>query len=308
MRCRELEPGEEERLLDLLDGWPFRDGRRGKDFFRRYLEDDPAYEPRNVLVAENGGELISCVQIFPRIVRTATGPRSCGGIGSVFTRPAHRRSGTASELLRFAISAMRSRGMALSLLVAGPIGLYTRLGWRELDGSEVLVEADRRELGLLGIGRPLADAGDLERVAEIAAFYSEHRLGTVVRDEISWRASLRLAGDPDEELVVAGPGRGVEAYLRLAALDGAWRALEWGCASNQHGLLAELMISHSRGALVLPTIHDEVLESELRAHGAGLRARQGDGTWMLRGVTMSQSEATAALPVERFAFWPADRF
>lgn len=307
MRLRELESGEEARLLDLLDGWPFSDGRRGRDFFRRYLEDDPAYRARNVWVAASDAQLVACVQVFPRFVRTTVGNVECGGIGSVFTRPAYRRSGLASDLLGRAVESIEARGMALSLLVASRVDWYSSLGWRELSSEEVLLEpgaGDRRQRGM---GRPL-EPTDLERVVEIAAVYGEERPGTVVRDAAAWTASLRLAGDPHEDFVVVGDGRDLVAYLRLARLDGAWRALEWGCRDGGHEALADLLLSRAGGGVVLPPIRDERLELELGARGAALRPRRAQASWMGRTVARTEPEVRRLLPPDRFAFWPADRF
>ncbi|MBW1687500.1 MAG: hypothetical protein JRS35_20890, partial [Deltaproteobacteria bacterium] len=65
MRIRRLEQGEREEWLDLLDGWELLDGWRGRDYFRRPIEDDPSYEDANVWVAEEAGQLVCSVQIFP---------------------------------------------------------------------------------------------------------------------------------------------------------------------------------------------------------------------------------------------------
>ena len=71
MEVRPLESHEREALLLLLDGWELPDGWRGRDFFRRYVEQDPTYADANVWVAEEDGALVSCVQIFPRTLRLA---------------------------------------------------------------------------------------------------------------------------------------------------------------------------------------------------------------------------------------------
>lgn len=129
-RLRALRVDEIEALLDLLDGWPFPDGQSGRDFFRRYIELDPAFEPRNVWVAERAGELVSCVQIFPRRVRIGGRALPMGGIGSVFTRLECRRRGIAGALLERVIDAMRERGMVLSYLYAERLQWYGRYGYR----------------------------------------------------------------------------------------------------------------------------------------------------------------------------------
>lgn len=88
---RRLRRGEETAFLELLDGWPFRDGRRGSEFFSKYVDDDHRFSPENVWVAESSGRLVTCVQIFPRDLRVGEHQVPVGGIGSVFTAASHRR-------------------------------------------------------------------------------------------------------------------------------------------------------------------------------------------------------------------------
>ena len=139
MQIRTLCGDEHEALLDLLDGWELPDGWRGRDFFRRYLEDDPGFADENVWLAEDAGRLVSCVQIFPRRLRLGSAAVSTGGIGSVFTRPEARGSGIASELLERAALAMRERGMLLSLLFSSRFHFYERVGWISWPGSRTLL-------------------------------------------------------------------------------------------------------------------------------------------------------------------------
>ena len=96
MELRTLRRSEREPLLDLLDQWQMPDGWQGRDFFRRYLEDDPTFSDENVWVAVDAGRLVSCVQVFPRPLQICGKAVPAGGIGSVFTLPDHRLNGTAS--------------------------------------------------------------------------------------------------------------------------------------------------------------------------------------------------------------------
>jgi len=138
-QIRPLHSDERDALVALLDGWELPDGWRGRasEFFRRYLDHDPTFEPRNVVVAERAGRLVACAQIFPRELRVRAGDAlarvSVGGIGSVFTRPEARGGGVASAVLERAIAEMRARGMALSVLFAELHDFYGRLGWQLAD-------------------------------------------------------------------------------------------------------------------------------------------------------------------------------
>jgi predicted N-acetyltransferase YhbS len=222
MEIRTLRRGEREALLDLLDGWELADGWRGRDFFRRYLEHDPTFADENVVVAAEGGELLSCVQIFPRRLRVAGRAVPAGGIGSVFTAAAARRRGIADAVFERAMQAMRARGLCIGILF-GDESIYARQGWRSWGVPAGLL---LREAGA-GAPPPRALAlSPFERERDLAAVRALHERycdllpGSVVRDDGLWEASLRNAGNPDEEFLVARAHGELVAYARAALLHG----------------------------------------------------------------------------------------
>ena len=337
-QLRVLRPGEIEALLDLLDGWPFPDGQRGRDFFRRYIELDPAFEPRNVWVAERGGELVSCVQIFPRRVRIGGRILPMGGVGSVFTRPNCRRRGLAGALLERMIDAMRERGMVLSYLLAERLKWYGEYGYRPWSrGWRTLHSADRSMSAFPGARcyDPATDRDGLERLWRV---YAEGAGGApldgiVHRDAEEWRSSFALAGNPDEDIWVADEGQGISAYLRVADIGGRRRGLEWGRERDAAQALCELVASAMAGrgvqSIRLPLVRDEALEAAFAAAGARIETQPAwdelppeagpPATWMVRcldddalaarlGVASEGDLLARCLPPERFAFWEADRF
>jgi len=345
MQIRTLCGDEHEALLDLLDGWELPDGWRGRDFFRRYLEDDPGFVDENVWLAEDAGRLVSCVQIFPRRLRLSSAAVSTGGIGSVFTRPEARGSGVASELLERAALAMRERGMLLSLLFTTRVGFYERLGWSSWPGSRTLLRPARGE-GVEGSDagtemRPFEAARDLPAVQRIHETYTGSRQGAVVRDEAAWEATLRNGGNPHEEFLLALRAGEVVAYARAAVLSGFLILTELGRTAEAAEPLAALVrqILTPRAADVLarpgrpspelralgvaPPLLDDALAAGLRARGVGIDVYP-DSNAMLRVLDapglakatdtrlVSGDEATALLrrilPPERFSFWAADRF
>ncbi len=338
-RFRVLRVDEIEALLDLLDGWPFPDGQSGRSFFRRYVELDPAFEPRNVWVAERGGELVSCVQIFPRRVRIGGEVLPMGGIGSVFTRPDARRRGVAGALLERAIAAMGESGMVLSYLLAERLRWYGQYGyrpwsrgWRTLRWSAgARVEA--------AIARRCDGEHDRSEVERLWRLYAEGAGGAPLDGIVDrgsaeeWQASYRLAGTPKEDIWIADGGTHATAYLRVADFNGLPRVLEWGRERDGAAALRELVAAALTGRNVesirLPLIRDEALEHLLAAAGARIDTRPAwdevppdarpPATWMVRslndealavrlGVANEGDVLARCLPPERFAFWEADRF
>ncbi|UCE85814.1 MAG: GNAT family N-acetyltransferase [Deltaproteobacteria bacterium] len=342
MKLRTLRAAEREPLLDLLDGWELADGWRGRDFFRRYLELDARFADENVLVAEDAGRMIGCVQVFPREVRIAGAEVRLGGIGTVFTKPERRGRGVSRALLERAIAAMRERGMQLSLLFAGPIELYARLGWHSW-GTRAVYRLDTAR----GTAAPRAAVEafeperHLEAVSALHAAYSGGLDGTVVRDAAAWQTSLRLAGNPDEEFWVARRAGRVCAYARATMLYGVLFLLEFGRAPDASDALADV-VAHvmtprtpdafapqgktSAAFRSLATgcwVEDPELARALDARGiAGVRLEDPgamlrclDAPALARRLGASARGADAAgdvlrriLPPERFVFWPSDRF
>lgn len=342
-RVRTLRAGEREAVLDLLDEWELGGPLRGRDFFRRYVECDPTYRDANFHVAERGGRLVACVQVFPRRLRVRGAVVPAGGIGSVFTSEAARGSGVASALLEAAVADMRARGMELSLLFAARHAFYGRLGWT--------LWPRPRELWLRGPaigaphGEPFDATRDLDAVIALHERTSAALDGTVVRDRDDWRAQLALAGNPHEDFVVARDAAGrVHAHARGCMLGGAYLVTEIGRSEAPDAIaaLADLVVglmaprdpdpvaadagrdsADWRRMLVAPAYDDPALAAALAARGVTVKLFE-ERTTMLRvldaaalarrtGVSSEPGESDVAylarlLPPERFCYWPSDRF
>jgi len=364
VELRTLRPGEREALLELLGGWEMGPPWAGRAaaFFRRYVEDDPGFREADVHVAVEEGQgapagrdgatagsrpdrLLACVQIFPRRVRTVGGGElPLGGIGSVFTRPEARGRGLAGALLARAEADLRARGVPLGMLFAGPVDFYARRGWLPWPFARALYlrrQGWRREGGPAGTEILAFEPDrDLEAVRRLHAAYAADRPGTLARDAAAWRASLWVAGNPDEDFrVVRRRGR-VSAYARHVHLEGHPVLAEFGRAPSPEAaadLAALLDAMLGKGAFG-PAPADPVLEAELARRSFGVEALPDPGS-MLRCLDAaalaeacgaapppSPADATGSrgdrtpdekpeeallrrlLPPERCLFWPADRF
>ena len=342
---RALRSDERETVLALLDEWPLSDRWRGRDFFRRYVEHDPTYRDDNFWVAEQGGALVACVQIFPRRLRVGDAAAPVGGIGSVFTSEKARGGGVASALLEAAVGAMRARGMPLSLLFASRHAFYTRLGWmlwprpRPLwlrSGATAAPEEARRV-------DAFDRARDLDAVIALHESYSKPLAGSVVRDRAYWEGQLHFAGNPGEDFLVARDATGrVEAYARGCLLEGMYFVSELGRAELAADAAAELVLrlmtardpdpiaarvdrasAEFRRVVVAPPLADPAFADALAARGIETRhfeersamLRVVDAAALERATRMPRhpDEPQAAwlariLPPEQLVFWTADRF
>jgi GNAT superfamily N-acetyltransferase len=345
MEIRTLETGERDAWLDLLDGWSLPDGWSGRAFFGRFIEDDPTFADDNVWVAVDGGALVSTVQIFPRELRVLDHSVPAGGIGSVFTHESRRGQGVGGRVLEGAVADMRARGMELSLLFSTRFDFYGRCGFaswknqrvwmRRVDDPHAEIPRDP-QLETLHFD----EARDLPALKLLHSEYSRSRSGTVVRDDALWDASFDLAGNPDEELMVARQGGELVAHLRLTRLYGKLVATELSRADDaeplaeliddqlrprEHDILCnpEEASDELRAALLLPSFDDLPLTVSLERRGITAQIVDDPQNMLLcldpgaLGARLDvdvRSDETPAeflarvLPPESFAFWPADRF
>jgi GNAT superfamily N-acetyltransferase len=339
LTVRTLRPSEREELLDLLDLWPQPAPWTGRSFFRRYIEEDATFEDRNYVVGEEAGRLVSCVQIFPRPVRIRGHDVPMGGIGSVFTHPEGRGRGYASKLLEETARRMIERGMELSLLF-GVRPMYPALGWKPWG-------ATARLLSLTEATSVDAEVADFERerdLPEVRALheaYSGGQDGTVVRDDPLWDTSLRVAGNPDEEFLVARRSGRTVAYARAMVSEGFLAISEVGRAEGAADALAALVAriltpresdllapperssTQLRGLVAFRPPADEQLDQALAALGiSGRRVEDPTVKWRCLdpaalssrlGVELEPDEAPEAYLLRVFppgasVFWPSDRF
>src|SRR5271168_1794307 len=210
MEVRAARYSERDEVLELLARW-YDD----REFFARYNHNDPRFRDSLCIVARDGGQLVSTVQIFDRAINLDGDSVSMGGIGSVFTLDAYRHKGVASALMRLAVDTMVREGFEVSLLFAERLTFYNQFGWREVERTFSVLA------GASGLNAPdhfvidsFDSARDLAEIAAIHRGYSGRFNVTAVRDDAAWRANLKFAGNQPLH-----PGEGSEEYF-IVCRDG----------------------------------------------------------------------------------------
>jgi len=245
MEVRAAHHGERDEVLDLLGQWYNDHG----EFFARYNHNDPGFRDALCLVARDGGQLVSTVQIFDRAINLDGQSVPMGGIGSVFTLEEYRHKGVASALMRLAVDTMVREGFEVSLLFAERLTFYNQFGWREIErkfsilaGAASLNAPDRFVIDSFEIARDLAE------VAAIHRSYSGRFNVTAVRDDAAWRANLKFAGNQplhsgegsEEYFVVCRDGGRIAAYARVTRFYGLSMVMEYGYVAGAVGVDAML--------------------------------------------------------------------
>jgi predicted N-acetyltransferase YhbS len=254
MEIRTLEAGEVEAVLQMLSAWDASDGWRGPESFRRQMQLDPTFQEHNIWVAVERGEVVACAQIHPRRLRILGHAIPTGGLGPLYTRREYRGRGVATTLVERAATAMRERGMELSLAFSRTPSLFVRLGWNPWRGQRSIVRRSDHKppvpsrhssgnevLEVVAL-EPQRDRA-LAAVKAIHNAYSGSRNGTVIRDDALWDASLRLAGNPTEEFFVVRRGGLAVAYARATLLEEGLTITEMGRFEDGASALARLVAS-----------------------------------------------------------------
>src|SRR5271167_3488995 len=165
MEVRAAYYSERDEVLDLLGHW-YND--RG-EFFARYNHNDPRFRDSLCIVARDGGQLVSTVQIFDRAINLDGDSVPIGGIGSVFTLEEYRHKGVASALMRLSVDTMVREGFEVSLLFAERLTFYNQFGWREIERKFSILGA---AAGLNARDGFVIDSFDPVRdLAEVAAIH-----------------------------------------------------------------------------------------------------------------------------------------
>jgi GNAT superfamily N-acetyltransferase len=309
MEIRTLAAQERLTIASMLDGWTIAEGWTAGDRFRQQVELDPTYADENVLVATERGRPIAAVTILPRHLRILGHAIPAGGLGGLFTDPAARGRGVATELLERACETMRSAGLELGLIFPGAppatAAFYAKRGWHTWGGQQTIL---RRHDGAASLPADAAPCDEIElepvrldstrvlqSVKSIHAAYGASRSGTVVRDDALWAASLQLTSAPREEFWIARRGGLAVAYARVALIDDVLTITELGRFEDGAEALARLIASlleprdddplatarvasqELRSFLVVPTFDDIGLivaleERAIRSHPMAISA------------------------------------
>jgi predicted N-acetyltransferase YhbS len=302
MEIRTARRSERDEVLDLLRLW-YGD----REFFALYNQNDPRFRDELCLVARDGGELVSTVQIFDRRINLGGQAVPMGGIGSVFTREDYRHKRVASALMRLAVETMEREGFEVSLLFAERLTFYNQFGWREVERKfSMLPQAAAIRAQAAYEIAAFESERDLAQVASIHRAYSGRINVTAVRDENDWRASLVFAGNremhPGEEskeyFVLAREAGRAAAYARVTNLGGIGMVMEYGYVAGAEDAMLALLrylgeavsgapvsfrltgdhrraalfrsgsgVTAPSGILVSHTAHDPVLEKRLAEAG-----------------------------------------
>ncbi|WP_438318160.1 GNAT family N-acetyltransferase [Candidatus Caldatribacterium sp. SIUC1] len=137
-----------EKVVELLR-LVFPQDERG--YYFGFLRFDPFFHPRDVWLATDGKEVVSCLFLLRRLFSGGERLLPGGGIANVATHPDFRGRGLASLLLQEAILQSKREGLSFLLLVTEIPAFYERFGFQDLGKFVARIEPRDSGLSLSGV-------------------------------------------------------------------------------------------------------------------------------------------------------------
>ena len=243
MEFRALYPDELETWLDHVTS-VFSGGRQ---YFSNHWHNDPWRDPEGIRIAVDNGTIVSTVRVFIRKIFLYGEPITMGGIGEVSTRPAYRRRGIATQLLKDSIRFMESRDIAISLLF-GSQKIYSTEGWKKVPRYYANQSFTAEKQTAWNI-RPanFDDPVEVKRLSDLYNRYAPRFNGTLVRDDITyWTKWVRTESS---DAWVAERDGNIEGYVSVTRRGNElgvkeFIASETAFAEDSGKHLLEAMLSH----------------------------------------------------------------
>ncbi len=293
MEVRAALPAEREQTLELMERAlrPGGAATRVQDDFPVALRRD---DRDGLLVAVEGGRILSCLSSLVRPVATSLGVLRIAGVGSVATEAEWRGRGLSSRLQAELLARLRAAEVPLAVLWSDRPELYAGRGFRPA-GCELHVDLARWRPG----PEPALDGGRArdyrpDDMADVERLYAGHPWRTLRRRG----DAVALYGMPGTRgLVLEGPDGAAVAYVFCGkGLDFPGYVVEWG--GPVAGVLRLLAHARARAGArrVLVPAGAEGLAEALLAGGADVFALPS-GLWaVLRPDLLARAAAAAGLP------------
>lgn len=182
------------------------------------------WRPERSVLAEVDGRVAGVYTVEPLRLTRGKGTFQCGGIGAVAVLPEFRRTGVASQLMRWSLQDMRESGSQLAALYAYRDGYYRRFGY-EVAGRRWQIKCPQHRFPRYEQELPCRKlaAGDAGALDSAYVPFVRSISGGHLRCPEDW--SHRLGKRPP---MIYGVGDPVEGYFWTRMEGGFWEPLVVG--------------------------------------------------------------------------------
>ncbi len=245
MEFRALYPEELEAWLDHVTS-VFTGGRQ---YFSNHWHNDPWRDAEGIRVATDNGTIVSTVRVFIRQMFLHGEPITVGGIGEVSTRPAYRRRGIATQLLKDSIKFMEDRDIVLSSL-HGSQRIYAIEGWEKVPRYHAREHFSAKKQSEWEV-RPanFDDEAEVKQIAELYDRYARKFNGTFVKDKIEYWTKWVRTESPNAW--VAERDGSIEGYVSVVQRENALNVKEF--------IASETRFAEDRGKQLLESMLSDII-------------------------------------------------
>ena len=239
--CRSRD--ELEEVVSLCDAaFP----KTSREYFAKHVLKDQTLAPADTRILVKDGEIVSSVQVFPRVMYCRGEKIGFGGIGNVATLPSERGKGYAGNVLRDALEYIRNKKLPVSLLTTTINPYYEKFGFQTIRRHVVEMELPRagEHPGVRAFDRNR----DLLNVMQLYSRFNVQLVGALVRDANYWDSQFEFC-DEDRSLFYVHETEGdLRGYVRAVKKPDHVQVLEYGFAGGRKEILPGLFEHLARGA------------------------------------------------------------
>jgi len=215
---------------------------------RAWVESNPRYNYRHIVVADIDGKTIGAAGAFPTQMWLSGVPLQMSAVGGVVTHPGYRRKGVFKAMMRYLLPKMAQEGAAISALFPADYRLYQQFSYAAVANwrAYTIAPANLPAFSEAKAVRPFK----MEDLPAIRSIYRGGQLsqndGRLNRTNSWWNHLVSEKYRSGNKRIVVYDAEGVEGCLKyslgekntlrvdemLVSSDTAWRGL-WGFLAAQ---------------------------------------------------------------------------
>ncbi len=224
-----------EKVVDLCDvAFP----KTERDYFERHLLKDDTLISQDTRVLLLDDEIVSSVQVFPRVIYFKGKKLKIGGIGNVATIPSQRNHGYAGMLMYDAINYIKEKGYSISVLTTTLNKYYEKFGFQTV--KRILAEIDVQSQNEYPEIRQFNSGGDLLSVIDLYEKYNSKSIGPVVRDKKYWDSQLNFCGEDLDLFLVYEEKDKIKGFVRGQKARDKIKVWEYAASDKSNGTIRKL--------------------------------------------------------------------
>jgi predicted acetyltransferase len=200
------------------------------EYFERHLLKDKTLSLNDTRILLVDNQIVSSVQVFPRVMYIKEEKVEFCGIGNVATHPKERKKGYAELVMKDAADYMLKGDTNFSLLTTSINKYYEKFGYKTL--TRELYEINNIRSVFNPDVRVFDFDGDFEKIKNIYELYNQNSIGPIYRDEIYWQSQFNFSGEDPKLFLVIETNNNIKGYVRALIEKDKIKILEFAAVTD----------------------------------------------------------------------------